>query len=153
MLCYIFNMVDSIIANSTAPQLQPVQNRSVGNAAVSDASSMPITDVVDDVIDVTPRTMDSDANNAFSSAGAPELRPPIENNITSGAQLRPALENFRPLEVTTERALETRIADIEITPNNEIDEIDTELSVNNANAIAAFSDQNTELQQSVDLSA
>ena len=66
MLWYVYNMVDSIIANSTAPQLQPVQNRSVGNAAVSNASSMPDNDVMDDVIDVTPRVMDSDANNALS---------------------------------------------------------------------------------------
>ena len=146
-------MVDSIIANSTAPQLQPVQNRSVGNAAISNASSMPVNDVMDDVIDVTPRAMDSDANNSFSNAGSPELRPPIENNITSGAQLRQSLENFRPLELTTERALEARIADIEITPNNEIDESDSEMSVNNANAIAMMTDQNTELQQSVDISA
>tara|TARA_B100001121_G_C18442925_1_gene504685 strand:- start:176 stop:637 length:462 start_codon:yes stop_codon:yes gene_type:complete len=153
MLWYVYNMVDSIIANSTAPQLQPVQNRSVGNAAVSNASSMPDNDVMDDVIDVTPRVMDSDANNAFSNAGSPELRPPIENNITSGAQLRPALENFRPLELTTERALEARVADIEIAPNNEIDESDSEVSVNNANAIAMMTDQNTELQQSVDISA
>ena len=153
MLWYGLNMVDSIIANSTAPQLQPVQNRSVGNAAISNASSMPDNDVMDDVIDVTPRVMDSDANNAFSSAGAPELRPPIENNITSGSQLRPALENFLPLELTTERALEARVADIEIAPNNEIDESDSEMSVNNANAIATMTDQNTELQQSVDISA
>ena len=153
MLWYVTNMVDSIIVNSTAPQLQPVQNRSVGNAAVSNASSMPDNDVMDDVIDVTPRVMDNDANNAFSSAGAPELRPPIENNITSGSQLRPALENFRPLELTTERALEARVADIEIVPNNEIDESDSEMSVNNANAIATMTDQNTELQQSVDISA
>ena len=153
MLWYVYNMVDSIIANSTAPQLQPVQNRSVGNASVSNASSMPDNDVMDDVVDVTPRVMDSDANNAFSSAGSPELRPPIENNITSGAQLRPALENFRPVELTTERALESRVADIEIAPNNEIDESDSEMSVNNANAIAMMTDQNTELQQSVDISA
>ena len=153
MLWYVYNMVDSIIANSTAPQLQPVQNRSVGNAAVSNASSMPDNDVMDDVIDVTPRVMDSDANNAFSSAGAPELRPPIENNITSGSQLRPALENFLPLELTTERALEAWVADIEIAPNNEFDESDSEMSVNNANAIATMTDQNTELQQSVDISA
>ena len=146
-------MVDSIIANSTAPQLQPVQNRSAGNAAVANASSMPEADVIEDIIDVTPRTMDSDADNSFSNAGAPELRPPIENNITSGAQLRPSLENFRPPEFTTERALENRIADIEIASNNEIDETDTEMSVNNNNVIAAFSDQSSDLQQSVDLSA
>ena len=146
-------MVDSIIANSTASQLQPVQNRSVGNAAVSNASSMPDNVVVNDTIDVTPRAMDSDANNAFSSAGAPELRPSIENNITSGAQLRPALENFRTAELTTERALESRVADIEIVSNNQIDEIDTEFSVNNANVISSFTDQSTELQRSVDISA
>lgn len=146
-------MVDSIIANSTAPQLQPAQNRSVGNASVSNASSMPETDVLDDVIDVTPRTMDPDQNNAFSRAGAPELRPPIENNITSGAQLRPALENFRPIELTTERALENRVADIEVASNNIVDETDSDFSINNKNSIAAFTDQNTELQQSVDLSA
>ena len=37
--------------------------------------------------------------------------------------------------------------------NNEIDESDSEMSVNNANAIAMMTDQNTELQQSVDISA
>ena len=42
---------------------------------------------------------------------------------------------------------------IEIAPNNEIDESDSEMSVNNANAIAMMTDQNTELQQSVDISA
>ena len=153
MVWYCINMVDSIIANSTAPQLQPVQNRSIGNASVSNASSMPDNDVANDVIDVTPRTMDSDSNNAFSSAGAPELRPSINNNITSGAQLRPSLENFRTAELTTERALESRVADIEIISNNEIDEIDTEFSVRNANAVTSFTDQSTELQQSIDISA
>ena len=146
-------MVDSILTNQAPIVQKPAENRSITSAAVSNASSMPDNDVMDDIIDVTPRVMDSDANNAFSSAGSPELRPPIENNITSGAQLRPALENFRPLELTTERALEARVADIEIAPNNEIDESDSEMSVNNANAIAMMTDQNTELQQSVDISA
>ena len=44
----------------------------------------PDNDVMDDVIDVTPRVMDSDANNSFSNAGSPELMPPIENNTHLG---------------------------------------------------------------------
>ena len=58
-------MVDSIIANSTAPSIAACSNRSAGNTAVANASSMPEADVIEDIIDVTPRTMDSDAITLF----------------------------------------------------------------------------------------
>ena len=63
-----------------------------------------------------------------------------------------SLENFSPIEVTTERALENRIADIEIRTNDLVDETDTIANMNN-NAIESFTSPDSELQQSVDLSA
>ena len=53
--------------------------------------------------------------------------------IDSGTELRPPLENFGPIELTSERALENRTADIEIRSNNDIDETDTLASINNQN--------------------
>ena len=72
--------------------------------------------------------------------------------IESGTELRPALSNFGPREMTSERALENRIADIEIRSNNDIDETDTLAKVNN-DAIEAFTSTDASLQQSVDISA
>ena len=72
--------------------------------------------------------------------------------IRSGDELRPPLENFRPVEVTSEKALENRVADIEIRSNNDIDETDSEIRVNNE-AIEAFRTVDNPLQQSVDLTA
>jgi hypothetical protein len=54
--------------------------------------------------------------------------------------------------VTTERALENRVADIEIRTNDLVDETDTISNMNN-NAIEAFTTPDIELQQSVDISA
>ena len=153
MLWYVYNMVDSIIANSTAPQLQPVQNRSVGNAAVSNASSVPEVELTEQVVDITPRVMDSDANNAFATPTEPRTLSRLgQDTITSGLELRPPLENFNPIDVTTERALENRVADIEIRTNDLVDETDTIANMNN-NAIEAFTTTDNELQQSVDISA
>ena len=56
------------------------------------------------------------------------------------------------MELTSERALENRIADIEIRSNNDIDETDTIGSINNQN-INAFETADMSLQQSVDLTA
>ena len=67
-------------------------------------------------------------------------------------ELRPSLENFRPVEITSERMLENRIADIELRSNNEVDETDSMVSVNNS-AIEAFANIDVEIQQSVDISA
>ena len=145
-------MVDSILTNQ-APVVQKVtENRSFTSAAVSNASTVPEVDLAEDIIDVTPRTMDTNPEEAFSSRGAAELRPPINDMINSGAELRPALSNFGPQEMTSERALENRIADIEIRSNNDIDETDTLAKVNN-DAIEAFTSTDATLQQSVDISA
>ena len=148
----LVNMVDSILTNQAPIVQKPAENRSVTSAAVSNASTVPEVDLAEDVIDVTPRTMDTDPNEAFSSRGAPELRPPIGNMINDGGELRPALENFRPMDLTTEKALENRVADIDFKPNNEIDETDTATKLNN-DAIEAFTSIDQSLQQSVDLSA
>ena len=148
----VINMVDSILTNQ-APVVQKVaENKSLTSAAVSNASTVPEADLAEDIIDVTPRTMDTNPEEAFSSRGAAELRPPINDMINSGAELRPALSNFGPQEMTSERALENRIADIEIRSNNDIDETDTLAKVNN-DAIEAFTSTEATLQQSVDISA
>ena len=56
------------------------------------------------------------------------------------------------IELTSERALENRIADIEVASNNEIDETSTISNINNG-SIDAFKDNEQTLQQSVDLTA
>ncbi len=145
-------MVDSILTNQAPIAQKPAENRSVTSTAVANASTVPEIDLAEDVIDVTPRTMDIDPESSFSEAGSPNLRPPLENTITSGGDLRPPLENFRPMELTSERALENRVADIEIRDNNQLDETDTSVRVNNS-AIEAFTSTDAQLQQSVDLSA
>ena len=145
-------MVDSILTKQTPIVQKPAENRSVTSAAVSNASTVPEVDLADDIIDVTPRTMDTNPEQAFSSRGAPDLKPPINDMINSGAELRPALSNFGPAERTSEKVLENRVADIEIKPNNEIDETDTPIKINN-DAIEAFTSVDKSLQQSVDLTA
>ena len=145
-------MVDSILTNQAPIVQKPAENRSVTTAAVSNASTVPEVDLADDIIDVTPRTMDTNPEEAFSSRGAPDLKPPINDMINSGTELRPALSNFGPQEMTSERALENRIADIEIKSNNEIDETDSISKINNS-AIEAFTSTDATLQQAVDLSA
>ena len=147
-----FNMVDSILTNQAPIVQKPAENRSVTSAAVANASAVPEVDLAEDIIDVTPRTMDTNPEEAFSSRGAPDLRPAIREMIDSGAELRPPLSNFGPQEMTSERALENRIADIEIRSNNEIDETDSMVKVNN-DAIEAFTSTDVSLQQSVDVSA
>ena len=148
----LFNMVDSILTSQAPIAQKPAENKSVASAAVSNASSVPQIDLTEDIIDVTPRTMDTNPEEAFSSRGAPELKPPVNEMINSGSELRPALSNFGPREMTSERALENRIADIEIRSNNDIDETDTIAKINN-DAIEAFTSEDNSLQQSVDLSA
>ena len=130
-------MVDSILTNQAPVVTRTADNRSLTAAAVSNASTVPEVDLAEDIIDVTPRTMDTNPEEAFSSRGAPDLKPPINDIINSGAELRPALSNFGPQELTSEKALENRIADIEIRSNNDIDETDTLAKVNN-DAIEAF---------------
>ena len=147
-----FNMVDSILTNQAPIVQKPAENRSVTSAAVSNASAVPEMEMAEDIIDVTPRVMDTNAEEAFSSRGAPDLKPPINDMINSGVELRPSLSNFGPQEMTSERALENRIADIEIRSNNEIDETDSISNINN-NAIESFTSTDKTLQQSVDLSA
>ena len=148
----LFNMVDSILTSQAPIAQKPAENRSITGAAVSNASNVPEIDLVEDMIDVTPRSMDTNPEEAFSSRGAPELRPPINDMINSASELRPSLSNFGPQEMTSERALENRIADIEIRSNNDIDETDTISKINN-DAIEAFTSTDVALQQSVDLSA
>ena len=96
--------------------------------------------------------MDTDADQEFSSTGRRDAGASFVDVIRSGSELRPPLENFRPIEVTSEKALENRIADINIRENNNIDESDTIQSVNNR-AIKAFETVDAQLQQSVDMTA
>ena len=146
-------MVDSILTNQAPIAQQSNNNRSITNAAVSNASSIPEVEQSDQVVDITPRVMDSDGNNAFASPAEPRtVSRLIDNSITSGIELRPPLENFSPIDITTERALENRVADIEIRTNDLVDETDSQVNINN-NAIEAFSTVDNDLQQSVDISA
>ena len=146
-------MVDSILTNQAPVAQQTPSNRSITSVAVSNASSVPEVELTEQVVDVTPRVMDSDENNAFATPSDSQTLSRLgQDTITSGLELRPPLENFSPIEVTTERALENRIADIEIRTNDLVDETDTIANMNN-NAIEAFTSPDSELQQSVDLSA
>ena len=52
------------------------RNRSITSAAVSNASSVPEVEQSDQVVDVTLRVMDTDANNSFAS--------PIESRVAIG---------------------------------------------------------------------
>ena len=60
-------MVDSILTNQAPIVQKPAENRSITSSAVSNASSVPEVDLAEDTIDVTPRTMDLDPNQQFSS--------------------------------------------------------------------------------------
>ena len=145
-------MVDSILTNQAPVVTRTAENRSMTSAAVANASTVPESEVEQEIIDVTPRSMDSDPDASFSSQGAPELRPPLQNFTSEPIDLRPSLENFGPIEVTSERALENRIADIELRSNNDIDETSSMANINNS-AIEAFTDTDSALQQSVDMTA
>ena len=146
-------MVDSILTNQAPIVQRPTENRSITSPAVTDASSVPEVELTEQVVDITPRVMDSDANNAFATPTEPRTLSRLgQDTITSGLELRPPLENFNPIDVTTERALENRVADIEIRTNDLIDETDSQANINN-NAIEAFSTVDNDLQQSVDISA
>ncbi len=146
-------MVDSILTNQAPIAQQNTSNRSITSAAVSNASSIPEVEQSDQVVDITPRVMDADANSSFSTPAEPETLASIfENSITSGVQLRPPLENFNPIEITTERALENRVADIEIRTNDLVDETDSQVNLNNR-GLEAFTTVDNDLQQAVDISA
>ena len=145
-------MVDSILTNQAPVVTRTAENRSMTSAAVANASTVPEAEVEQEIIDVTPRSMDSDPDASFSSQGTPELRPPLQNFTSEPIDLRPSLENFGPIEVTSERALENRIADIELRSNNDIDETSSMANINNS-AIEAFTDTDSALQQSVDMTA
>ena len=145
-------MVDSILTNQAPIVQKPAENRSITSSAVSNASSVPEVDLAEDIVDVSPRTMDTDPNQEFSPLQQGGAGSQAANIIDSGTELRPPLENFRPMELTSERALENRVADIEIRSNNDIDETDTIGSINNQN-IEAFEPVEMSLQQAVDLTA
>ena len=146
-------MVDSILTNQAPIAQQSNSNRSITSAAVANASSIPEVEQSQQVVDITPRVMDVDANNAFSSPVEPRTVSSLtENSITSGIELRPPLENFSPIDITTERALENRVADIEIRTNDLVDETDTQTNMNNS-AIEAFTTVDNDIQQAVDISA
>ena len=146
-------MVDSILTNQAPIAQQSTNNRSITSAAVSNASSIPEVEQSEQVVDITPRVMDADSNNAFASPSEPRTVSSLsDNSITSGIELRPPLENFSPIEITTERALENRIADIEIRTNDLVDETDSRASINN-NAVEAFTTVDNDIQQAVDISA
>ena len=146
-------MVDSILTNQAPIAQQSSSNRSITSAAVNNASSIPEVEQIDQVVDVTPRVMDTDSNSYYASPNQQVVLPSIsENSITSGIELRPPLENFNPIDLTTERALENRVADIEVRANDLVDEIDSQANINNS-AIEAFTTVDTDLQQAVDISA
>ena len=146
-------MVDSILTNQAPIAQQSNNNRSITSAAVANASSIPEVEQSQQVVDITPRVMDIDSNNAFSSPVEPRTVSSLtENSITSGIELRPPLENFSPIDITTERALENRVADIEIRTNDLVDETDTQANMNNS-AIEAFTTVDNDIQQAVDISA
>lgn len=146
-------MVDSILTNQAPIAQQSTSNRSITSAAVSNASSVPEAEQSEQVVDITPRVMDADANNAFSSPVEPRTVSIVnENSITAGIELRPPLENFSPIDITTERALENRVADIEIRTNDLVDETDSQANINNS-AIEAFTTVDNDIQQAVDISA
>ena len=145
-------MVDSILTNQAPTVTKSVENRSVTTAAVNNASSVPDAEVAEQIIDVTPRAMDSDANRSFSERGSPELRPPLKNFLTESVDLRPALENFGPMELSSEEALESRVADLEIGSNEVVDETSSTVNVNNR-AIEAFVEPREQLQRSVNATA
>ena len=146
-------MVDSILTNQAPIAQQSTSNRSITSAAVSNASSVPEAEQSEQVVDITPRAMDADADNAFSSPVEPRTVSIVnENSITSGIELRPPLENFSPIDITTERALENRVADIEIRTNDLVDETDSQANINNS-AIEAFTTVDNDIQQAVDISA
>ena len=145
-------MVDSILTNQAPIVTKSVENRSVTTAAVNNASSVPDAEVAEQIIDVTPRAMDSDANRSFSERGSPELRPPLKNFLTESVDLRPALENFGPMELSSEEALESRVADLEIGSNEAVDETSSTVNVNNR-AIEAFVEPREQLQRSVNATA
>ena len=146
-------MVDSILTNQAPIAQQSSSNRSITSAAVNNASSIPEVEQIDQVVEVTPRVMDTDSNSSFASPNQQVVLPSIsENSIISGIELRPPLENFNPIDLTTERALENRVADIEVRANDLVDEIDTQANINNS-AIEAFTTVDTDLQQAVDISA
>ena len=146
-------MVDSILTNQAPIAQQSTSNRSITSAAVSNASSVPEAEQSEQVVDITPRVMDADADNAFSSPVEPRTVSIVnESSITSGIELRPPLENFSPIDITTERALENRVADIEIRTNDLVDETDSQANINNS-AIEAFTTVDNDIQQAVDISA
>ena len=145
-------MVDSILTNQAPIVQKPAENRSITSSAVSNASNVPEVDLAESTIDVTPKTMDADPKQQFSSVAQRGPGSIMGDVIDSGSDLRPPLENFGPMELTSEKALENRIADIEITSNNDIDETDSITKINN-NAIEAFTSTDANLQKAVDLSA
>ena len=144
-------MVDSILTNQAPIITRPADNRSMTTSAVSNASSVPEVEVEEEIIDVSPRSMDTDPESLFKQ-GSTRVKTPLENFNPVPVELRPSLENFGPMEMTGEKALENRVADIEIRDNNDIDETSSIVSVNN-NAIEAFRDNESMMQQSVDLTA
>ena len=145
-------MVDSILTSQAPIAQRPAENRSITNSAVSNASNIPEVDLAEDIIDVSPRTMDTDPEQQFAPIAQSGTGSIVSDIIDSGSELRPQLENFGPMELTSEVALENRTADIEIRSNNEIDETDSPVSINNQN-IRAFETVDTSIQQAVDLTA
>ena len=146
-------MVDSILTNQAPIVTKAAENRISVSTAVDNASNIPEAEAAEEIIDVTPRSMDADPQASFSARGVPELRPPLQNFSADPVELRPSLENFGQIQLTSEKALENRVADIELRSNNEIDETSSIVNVNN-DAIEAFvGSAETEVQQSVDLTA
>jgi hypothetical protein len=85
-------MVDSILTNQAPIAQQTPSNRSITSAAVSNASSVPEVEMTEQAVDITPRVMNSDANNSFATPIEPRTLSRLgQDTITSGLELRPPL--------------------------------------------------------------
>ena len=60
-------MVDSILTNQAPIITRSADNRSMTISAVSNASSVPEVEVEEEIIDVSPRSMDTDPGLLFQA--------------------------------------------------------------------------------------
>ena len=107
-------MIDSILTNQAPIVQKPAENRSITSSAVSNASNVPEVDLAESTIDVTPKTMDADPKQQFSSVAQRGSGSIMGDVIDSGSDLRPTLENFGPMELTSEKALDTALLVIDL---------------------------------------
>ena len=90
-------MVDSLLTNQAPIVQKPAENRSITSSAVSNASNVPEVELAEDTIDVTPRTMDVDPNQQFSSVAQRGAGSVLEDVIdTVRARREPVLRRRSP---------------------------------------------------------